>query len=486
MIAPAVVIGAGVDELVAAHTLARGGRSVVVLDPRSARDGAAADRGWVPRRIVRDLRLEGALRIHRADPWAAIALPGGGRLELWHDMARSVEALRRISPRDAAKWPEFCERMARLARLLEVLYTAPPPDPLGREVGDLARLAGLGLHARRRLGRQGIEDLGRLLPMSVADLLDDWFESDALKAILGAAAVMHLHQGPRSGGTAFLLLHHHVGSPPGVFRPPASNVGRVLRERPGVEIRRGAEVAQITVRQGHAVGVALANGEEIAASLVVSGADPKRTLLRLVDPGWLDPALVRAVRNIRSRGVVAQVALTLDRAPGFTTMVIAPSLESLERAHDDAKYRHVSREPYLEARGAEPGADGRHRVEVHVQYAPYALADGEWDDARRATLGDRVVETMLEYLPARGDEIVERSVLAPSDFEEREGFPEGQAYHAELALDQVLWMRPVPALARYRTPIDGLYLCGPAMHPGGGIAGAAGANAASAIRSAVA
>jgi len=480
------VFGAGVDELVAAHTLARGRRSVVVLDPRSARDGAVTDSGWVPPRIVRDLGLEGALRIHRADPWAAAPLPGGGRLELWHDMARSVEAIRRVSPRDAERWPEFCERMARLARQLEALYTAPPPDPLGRKLGDLARLAGLGLRARQRLGRQGIDDLLRLLPMSVADLLDDWFESDALKAILGAAGVMHLHQGPRSGGTAFVLLHHHVGSPPGVFRPPASNIGHVLRELPGIEIRRGAEVAQITVRQGRVVGVALANGEEIAASLVVSGADPKRTLLRLVDPGWLDPALVRAVRNIRSRGAVAQVTLTLDRAPGFTTLVIAPSLESLERAYDDAKYGHVSREPYLEARSADPGADGRHRVEIRVQYAPYALADGEWDDARRASLGDRVVETMLEHLPGRGAEIVERSVLTPSDCEAREGFPEGQAYHAELALDQVLWMRPVPALARYRTPIEGLYLCGRAMHPGGGIAGAAGANATSAIRSALA
>ncbi len=365
--------------------------------------------------------------------------------------------------------------MARLARLLEGVYTAPPPDPMSRELGELARLAGLGLRARL-LGRQGIEDLLRLLPMSVADFLDDWFETDALKGLLGAAGVMHLQQGPRSGGTAFRLLHHHVGSPAGVFRPPRSNVVRVLAELPGIE-RRSARVVRITVRDDRVAGVVLANGEEIAASVVVSGTDPQRTLLELVDPAWLDPELARAVQNIRSRGVVAHVTLTLERAPGFLTLVLAPSLDALERAHDNAKYGRVSTRPYLEVRRAEPLADGRHRVHVHVQYAPYTLADGKWDEARRAALGDLVVETLSPHLPT----VVERTVLAPPDLEDTHGWPQGQAHHAELALDQVLWMRPIPALARYATPIEGLYLCGPAMHPGGGIAGAAGANAARVI-----
>jgi len=426
---------------------------------------------------VRNLALDQhGLRIDHPDPWIAAPLPDGGRLELWRDVARSAEAIRRVSPHDAAKWPAFCERMARLARLLETLYAAPPPDPMSRELGELARLAGLGLRARR-LGRQGIEDLLRLLPMSVADFLDDWFESDALKAVLGAAGVMHLQQGPRSGGTAFRLLHHHVGSPAGVFRSPGSNIARVLTELPGVE-RRDARVARITVREGRATGVVLASGEEIAAAVVVSGADPRRTLLELVDPGWLDPELARAVRNVRRRGVVARVTLTLDRAPGFSTLALAPSLDALERAYDDAKYGRVSTRPYLEAHNAEPLADGRQRVDVHVQYAPYTLADGGWDDARRAALGDLVVEKLSPNLPT----VLERTVLSPRDLEEAHGWPEGQAHHAELALDQVLWMRPVPALARYATPIERLYLCGPAMHPGGGIAGAAGANAARVIR----
>jgi phytoene dehydrogenase-like protein len=310
--------------------------------------------------------------------------------------------------------------------------------------------------------------------MSVADFLDDWFETAALKGLLGAAGVRHLQQGPRSGGTAFRLLHDHVGSPPGVFRPPRTNVARVLAGLPGVE-RRDARVVRISVRDGRVAGVVLAGGEEIAASLVVSGADPRRALLELVDPAWLDPELVRAVRNIRSRGVVARVTLTLERTPDFATLVLAPSLDHLERAYDDAKYGRVSAQPYLEARSAEAFADGRHRVHVHVQYAPYRLADGEWDDARRAKLGDAVVEMLAPHLPA----VVERTVLSPRDLEEAHGWPEGQAHHAELALDQLLWMRPIPALARYATPITGLYLCGPAMHPG--IPGAAGANAARVI-----
>ncbi len=301
-------------------------------------------------------------------------------------------------------------------------------------------------------------DLLRLLPMSVADFLDDWFESDALKGVLGAGGVLHLHQGPRSGGTAFALLHRHVGSPPGVFRPARSNVVQVLRDLPGIEIRRGTPVERIVVRDGRATGVVLAGGEEIAAALVVSGADPRRTLLDLVEPGWLDPESIRAVRSIRARGVVAQVTLTLDRAPPPGTLVVAPSLDYLERAYDDAKYRRVSANPYLEAR-----ADGQSRVIVHMQYAPYALADGEWDDARRAALGRRAEELLSPHL---GAAVVERTVRSPHDLETTHGWPEGQEHHAELALDQLLWMRPTPALARYRTPIDGLYLCGPGMHPG--------------------
>ncbi len=480
MNAVAVVIGSGVNELVAAHYLARAGHRAIVLDPRPGHQGALDEGGWVPPRVARELALERrGLKIQHSDPWITAPLPGGGHLELWRDMTRSVEAIRKLNPGDAAKWPLFCGRMARLARLLEQLYLAPPPDLMARGMADLARLGQLGLRVRR-LGRQGIEDLLRVPPMSVADLLDDTFESDALKGILGAAGVMHLCQGPRSGGTALRLLHHSAGSPPGVFRPPLSNIGRVLSVLPGIEIRRGAGIGRISVREGRVTGVVLASGEEIAASVVASGADPKRTLLELTDTRWLDPELVRAVRSIRSRGVAARVTLACDRPPGFSALAVAPSLDYLERAYDDAKYGRVSQAPYLEARNGDRTADGRQRVEVHVQYAPCTLADGEWDDDRRRALGEIVVKVLSEHGADCGSAVITR-VLSPRDLEQEYGFPEGQVEHAEPGLDQLFWMRPVPALARYRTPIEGLYLCGPGMHPGGSIAGACGHNAARVI-----
>ncbi len=469
-----VIIGAGANELVAAHTLARAGRKVLVLESHAAHD----DEGWFPPQIARDLGLDRAgLTVEQGDPWLTIPLPDGGRLALTQDVMQSADAIRRVSPRDAERWPAFCARMARLARLLETLYLAPPPDLMHRGLGALMRHARLGLSIRR-LEREGIEDLFRILPMSAADWLDDWFDSDALKGALGAAGVRHLRHGPRAGGTAFALLHRHVGSPPGVFRPATTNVTRALGSLRGIEIRRGAEIAAIDVRAGHVAGVTLASGEHVAAPVVVSGFDPRRTLLELVDPGWLDPELTRAIRNIRSRGVTARMHLTLDRSPGFDRLVIAPSLDDLERASDDAKYGRISQRPWLEAHAVDAAPDARHRIAIHVQYAPYALADGEWDPARASALGDLVVHALAEHLPGGDAAITERSVLTPRDLEASAGWPEGQPDHAELSLDQFLWMRPIPALARYRTPVAGLYLCGPAMHPGGGILGAAGVNAA--------
>ncbi|MGQ0545062.1 MAG: phytoene desaturase family protein [Betaproteobacteria bacterium] len=401
-------------------------------------DGHAdeGDLGWVAPQIERALQLKG-LQVSHPDPWAVAPLPQGGRLELWRDMARSVEAIRRVSPADAQKWPAFCSRMARLARFLAGLYLAPPPDPLAWRFAVRARA----------LGRQGLVDLMRLLPMSAAELLDDWFESDVLKGVLGAAAVLDLQQGPRSGGTAFRLLHHHVGCPPGVFRPPRSNLKEVLSPPPSK-----AAAVSIPVREGRVRGVVLADGEEIEAPLVLSAAHPRRTLLELVDPVWLDPELVRGLRHLRERPVAARVALQLDRAPGFSTLLHAPSLDYLERAYDDAKYGRVSPRPLVEAH-----CDARHRVEALVQYAPAGA------DTR--ALGDVDAATLSEHL---GDAVIESVEVAPAQ----------QPHHVELALDQALWMRPLPQLAHYRTPIKGLWLCGAAMHPGGAIAGAAGYNAA--------
>ena len=437
MSARGIVIGGGVNSLVAAHLLSKGGYAVSLFPEGESigQDGL----GWVPPQVARALRLEG-LRIEAPDPWAVAPLPGGGRLELWRDVARSAESIRRVSPADAQKWPHFCTRMALLSRFLEKAYLEPPPDPLGARFALRARL----------LGRQGLVDLMRLLPMSVAELLDEWFENDTLKGVLGAAGIMHQQQGPRSGGTAFRFIHHHVGSPTGVFRPPRSNLHALLAKRPGVEACQG-KITSLLVREGRVHGV-LQDGKEIEASLVLSGAHPRRALLELVDAAWLDPELVRGLRHLRDRAVAAHVTLQLDRAPGFNTLVHAPSLDYLERAYDDSKYGRVSQGPCIEAY-----CDGGHRVEALVQYVPPGT------DTR--ALADVVAATLSEQL---GDAVIESVEVTPPS----------QPHQVELALDQALWMRPLPELAHYRTPIAGLWLCGAAMHPGGAIAGAAGYNAA--------
>jgi phytoene dehydrogenase-like protein len=470
------VIGSGVDELVAASYLARGGHEVTLLAGHSAAGDHSIEPGWIPPKIVRDLDLDRfGLEIHQPDPIVA-ALRGGRRLELTRDITQSAEAIRRFSTADAAKWTEFCARMHALANTLEALYTAPPPDPLTKSLEGMRAIAAAALRLRRS-GREPMLDFLRIATMSAADLLDEWFESDVLKGLLGGAAIRHLAQGPRSGGTAFNMLHHHVGSSPGVFRPACSNVRSALLRRGESDVRH-ASAARIEVRNGRTTNVVLENGHEIEAAAVLSGLTPARTLLELIDPGLLDPELVRAIRNIRARGVCGRLSLTLDRDPGFKTLAIAPSLDDLERAYDDVKYGRASSQPYIEAHHLGTTGVARHHVHVHVQFVPRIVAGGEWDTRAAESFGRAIVARLEEHVPVLTGSIVEQHVLTPADLEHVHGFPEGQPYHAEVALDQVLWMRPVPALAQYRTPIEGLYLCGPAMHPGGGIAGAAGANAA--------
>jgi len=442
----AIVIGAGANGLATAHYLARAGKRVLVVEQHPSAD-PSADVGWIPAAVMRDLRLAGSgLRIDEPDPWITAPLPAGGTLELSRDIARSTEAIRRISPADAGKWPEFCRRMRSLAGVLERLYLVPPPDIESNDVRELTRIAGLGLYVRR-LGKQTVIDLARILPMSIAELLDDWFESDVLKGLLGALGVWHLKQGPRSGGTAFNFLHHHAGSPIGVFRPARSNITQALSKLPGVEVRRGAR-AMVLARNGTATGVVLEkSGETIEAPLVASSAPPRATLQPLAIE--LYPDFARAVGNIKARGVVARGTLTLEPPPAYSTLCIAPSLDYLERAYDDAKYGKDSTAPYVEVQRT----DGR--VEVHVQFVPPGTHGG-------------LAERVAQILNVRPNQVE----LQPA---------EESLYHGELTLDQILFMRPVPGWSRYRTPIEGLYLCGSGTHPGGGIPGAAGRNAARAI-----
>ena len=423
-----VVIGASVDGLVAAHALTRARHRVTLVAEEAALERSA----WLPKEAMHELGLDN-VQLARPDPWLHAPLDDGTALELSSDMRRSVESLRRLSARDAQAWPDFCARMSALARLLERVYLEPPPS-----------LVDLRFALRvRRLGRDAMEDLMRALPMPAAELLDDWFESDVLKGALATFAVRDLQQGPRSAGTAFRLLHEHVGNPPGVFRRPTSDLAGQLRGQPGVHVRAG-NAARVAVRAGRVTGVVLESGEELPASVVVSAAEPRRTLVELLEPGSLDPDLARGVRHIRNRRVAANYEVELERAPAWSTLTLAPSVDYVERAYDDVKYGRASAHPWMDA-----VADGK-RLHVHLQYAPGGKPNG---DARVAQLlaPDAPPVVACKPVAVHGEQ-------------------------AELMLDQALWMRPIPELARYRTPIAGLWLCGPAMHPG--IPGMGGYNCA--------
>jgi phytoene dehydrogenase-like protein len=351
----------------------------------------------------------------------------------------------------------------------------------------------------RGLGKRDMMEMVRALPMSVYDWLNDWFETDALKGVIGAGGITNIRQGPRASGTALVLLHHLMGA--GAFRAIRTTRGGVgsiatalaaAAKRYGAQIRSNAEVIKIVVKDDRAAGVALASGEELMARSVVSSAAARRTFFEWVGPEHLETSFMRALQNIKYRGIRAKVNLALSELPRFDgadesllrgVISLSPDLDTLERAYDDAKYGRMSSRPYLEAtipslNDPALAPAGQHVMSIWMQYAPYGLREERWDDAQRETLGDRVVNTLSEYAPNLKPAILHRQVLTPLDLETRFDAPEGNLYQGELTLDQFLFMRPIAGWAQYRTPLDGLYLCGAATHPGGGLAGAAGYNAA--------
>jgi phytoene dehydrogenase-like protein len=513
-----IVVGGGVNGLVGAAYLAKAGRRVLVVESRPATGGLAIteevtpgfrfdvcghDAGWVFPDIARDLGLAShglELLVPEASVFAP--QPDGKSLVLWTDPAKTAQEITPFSPADAERWPGFTAQLAKFARFLEAVYAITPPHVPDPGPADLLTLLGLGRRLRGLGGRDMIELL-RVLPMSCAEWLDDQFQSDALKGAVGAGGITRILQGPRASGTAFVLLHHHVGRPAGHVRAAhlvKGGVGRLgvalaaAAKGFGAEIRTAAPVREIVLKDGRAAGVVLASGEQLAARFVVSSADPMRTFFGMVDAAALGPEFLRAVRNIKFCGSVATVNLGLAELPRFTArpgdgphlrgaITIAPSLEYLERAYDDAKHGGVSRRPYLEARiptlhDSTLAPSGKHIMTVQMQYAPYHLKTGTWDGGARDALADLVIDTLTEYAPNIKSAVLHRHVVTPKDLEERYGLTEGSAYHGELTLDQVFFMRPVAGWARYRTPIDGLYLCGAGTHPGGGLAGASGRNAA--------
>ena len=505
----AIIIGGGSNGLVAATALAQGGRRVLLLE-RADRPGGKSrviefapgfhapslglETGWLPPGVAKGIGLEPP---PKDESRIAMTVASGDRdfLRLAGNPAHAADEIRRRSPRDASRWGAFATRIGKLARFLEALYQLPAPDIDTRSLGEMPGLLGVA-RKFRALGRGGMTELLRVMPMPVQDLLDDEFESAILKAAVGAGAVRDLRQGPRSGGTSFGLLHHLVGAPAGSLRGRGS-----WRERPdafvvaveaaarkaGVAIRCTAQVAHIIVRDDAVAGVALASGEEIAAPIVLSTADPAVTV-GLLDPVWLDPEFLHAVRNIRYRGCTAVLHYALDRLPTVPGLdepetalagivSLTPSLDSLERAADAAKYGTIPESPHIEItvptlRWPSLAPAGRHVLVARVQYAPYRLSGGHgWDSASASALTTTVTAAIERVMPLGNST---RSLVTPKDIEDRYALTEGGVTHGELLLDQILFMRPVAGWGRYAMPIDGLYLGGSGAHPGPGVLGGAG------------
>lgn len=513
---PTIVIGAGPNGLVAAFYLARAGLRPLVLEARETVGGGAITEDIAPGyrcatlahavgplrpSIVSDMQLERrGVEFVRPDPRVIALAPDGPALPFYTDTARTAAAIRHLSDADGAAYPEFSATLARLGAFLVPILESTPPSLTEPAAGALWDLLTTGRRFRR-LGRADGFRLLRWMPMAVGDLVGEWFSTDILQATIAARGIAGAAMGPWSGGTGAVLLLNAAADPvpggssvgvrggPGVLTAAMADAAREA----GAEIRTRSAVARIVVRDGRAAGVLLDNGQEITGRAVISGADPKRTLLTLVDPGDLDPAFLTKIRNYRCPGVVAKVNLALSALPAFRGLAtagelnarlhIGPGLDYLERAFDASKYGGISPAPYLDVTIPslhEPSLapPGHHVLSVYVQYAPYRLAPNSSWDTERATLGRVVLETLEQYAPGIRGLVVHEQVITPADLEQTYGFTGGHILHGEPSLDQLYAMRPVLGWARYETPIEGLFLCGAGTHPGGGITGGPGQNAA--------
>jgi phytoene dehydrogenase-like protein len=496
-----LVIGAGHNGLVTANYLAKAGRKVLVLEARDTAGGQLAPptpdgpsfsapalhaSAQLRPDIVRELDLarHGLPMASAAPVPYAAPLPDGGTLHLAADGTdpATLASIGRLSPNDAERWPEFVAFMRNAAAFLDLAYATPMP-----RLPDVAwRTEGLPLASLawqlRKLGRRDMFRFVRALSMTAVEFTEEWFESEPVRAAVGALAVHGVTLGAMSAGGGYNLIHQWLNRGGLGHRTElsaqvvAQALVSALQANGGV-LRTGAAVAQILVEHQRATGVRLENGETIRADRVVSGVDPRRTLLGLVGAPELPPEFVWQAKSIRMRGSVAKVHALTDGSHGLPTgtIVVAPSLRYLERAYDAAKYGQVSEQPYLEVTTHGPV------VSIHFQFAPYALRGSDWP-AMRATLEARALDTLALHFPRFRAAVREVRSITPLDLEQHLGLTEGDLNHGQLILDQMLFMRPLPGWSDHRTPIDALYLCGSGVHGGGGISGHPGCNAARVIQ----
>ena len=515
----AIVVGGGHNGLTAAAYLARGGLSTLVLERREIVGGCCVTEEISPGcrasttsyiasmlrpEVIRDLRLaEFGLRMVPCDPAIQVAFPDGRVVPWWAERDRAVAEFRKHSVKDAETFARVDDQLKKLGRYLQPFFLEPPPEIDAKSMsgwGDLFRVS----KRLRNISHCEIAQLVSFLTGSLGEFLDRNYESETMKTMFLANNVYGKHGGPYQPGTALGMLFHllsggehelqgfygHVMGGMGAISEALAASGRKL----GVEIRTSASVAQIDVRNGRTRGVVLEDETEIRGTIILSNADPKRTFLKLVPVKHLPPDFVQAVRGIKMAGPCAKVNLVLSEEPRFrgtpvshtplerTFYTIVPSLEFAERCYDIAKFGDMPEELWVDCVVASNADDslapaGTHIMTCFVQYVPYNLREGTWDQ-NRELLGDRVVRKIGEHAPNLPSSIIARQVLTPLDLERTYGLTEGNIFHGDLSLEQLFFMRPVPGWSQYRTPIKGLYLCGAGAHPGGGVTGAPGHNAA--------
>jgi phytoene dehydrogenase-like protein len=515
----AIIIGGGHNGLTCAAYLAKSGRKVLVLEKRPLIGGTAVTEELFPGfkfstladgagnlapEIVKELTLEAyGLEYITAGPLLLSLQPDGSHLPIWADINRTAEEIGRFSPQDAHRYPEFVDMMIKIAAVVAAMNRLTPPDLPELSLQDIRRMIPMN-SSIRQLGRKNISHLLRALPMPVADLLNEWFDSDALKGAIAANGVRDMTWGPMEAGTAYMLLYQWSGSNSGLFRSGGQVKGGLgqlseaisqAAQAYGTDIRTGAEVSGLHLSGSQASGVRLTSGEIITAAAVISAVDPRTTFMELVGPRILPTRFLQHINNIKYRGSTARLHLALNTLPTFTgisdtdllrgAVQIAPGMNYLQRAYDHTKYGRFSDQPYLDFRiptlnDPSLAPDGCHTMSITIKYAPYCLRNSDWT-AERDRLLEVVLATLDSYSPNIRSVIQHSQLLTPADLEAEYNLPEGNLHHGEMTLDQFFHMRPVPGYAQYATPIAHLYLCGPGNHPGGGVTGLPGRNAAKAF-----
>lgn len=510
-----VIIGGGHNGLVTAFYLAKAGFKPLVLERRNQVGGAAvteeihpgfrssalAHSASLQPDVVHDMQLEkhGA---HFVVPDVSVTTlsPTGNPLVLHKDLDKAAQEIARFSSADSAKYREFQFALEKAARVTSKTLATTPPEIEAPTSSDIFGLLQIG-RSLRGIGKKNTFNLLRWAPMAVADIASEFFETELLRATVAARGIFGTSMGPWSAGTGMVLLLRAAADPTPVGTNcfAAGGIGAITQamakeaNEAGAEIRNGAEVIEIQVKKNKAQSVVLSTGEQIFARALVSNADPRRTFFKLTDPSLLSPTFTRRLQNYRMNGSVAKLNLALSGLPTFTGLEgntealagriqIGPEIDYLERAFDESKYGNFSRAPYLEVTipsllDPSLAPEGCHVMSIYMQYAPYALKGRSWEDERVA-LGDTIVKTLAQYAPDLPSKILSHQIITPLDLEERYGLTGGHIFHGELALDQFFTMRPFLDWARYRSPIEGLYLCGSGTHPGTGLTGGSGANAA--------